>query len=198
MAWIHFDSLLPSSSTLYPRHQIHASFAQCSGPFPIGILKWVSKFFHICSQEIILINYTQNFPRPRLGDAGKSTSRNRKNCCRKVVLSSRGIYLRRRSKIREIFVQKLRKKHFPVKFLAKISTFYQIHKNSRFRPRMQNFKLKFLNFLYLMEDIYQILISLNSSGIEVDFLQILEKCSSSSQKKIPSDETIFLKFLIVF
>ena len=107
--------------------------------------------------------YSPIFSSVRRGE--RRNSRNRKNCCRKRVLSSSGIYFRMRSRNPKIFCQNLWKSRLFIEILSKnLKIFFKSFKFLfLFLPNAQNFAHMLLIFRYLVDLIHQMWIILNFS-----------------------------------
>ena len=90
------------------------------------------------------------------------TPRNRKNCCRKLGLSSRGKkLLGKKQKSQQIFGQNCEKAIFHRDFIKKSQNFLTFANFLIFCPNAQSFARMFLTFPCLMDNIHQILLILN-------------------------------------
>ena len=104
---------------------------------------------------------------------GETSPLPRKNCCRKMVLSSRGIYVlsRQRQKSSKKCRENLWKSQFSIEILIKKSQNFLF---GLFCPNAQNFASRFLSFPCLLEIICQMLIILYFS---TNYIQISPKIS---------------------
>ena len=117
------------------------------------------------------------------GNAGTSPPRNRENCCRNLVLSSRGIYFRRGGRNpRNILLKIVKNSIFHRDFDQKIAEVsWKFSKFSSFWSKRANFAGRLFTFTCPMESIHQFLMILHFLQISVDFLQKFHEFSCHFQ-----------------